>query len=62
MFALIAMEDAVRVQPQDLAKPLQQAVEGVIEGAFLDKVIPDTGLVIALYDIQVCGLCTAECV
>ena len=54
MFGLISVEDKVRVKPADLGKPLYEAVQTVLDDTFLDKVITDVGLVVSLYDIQVC--------
>lgn len=52
MFFLTALEDELRVLPQDLAKTPQAAVTEVIEQRYLDKALPDLGLAVTVYDIQ----------
>lgn len=52
MFILAALEDDIKVLPQDLTKTPQDAVTEVIEQRFLDRVIADLGLVTTVYDIQ----------
>mmetsp|Transcript_8658 Transcript_8658/g.14927 ORF Transcript_8658/g.14927 Transcript_8658/m.14927 type:complete len:213 (-) Transcript_8658:614-1252(-) len=52
MFILSALEDELRVQPQDLHKSPQEAVTEVIEQRYIDRVLPELGLVVTLYDIQ----------
>ena len=52
MFILSALDEEIRVQPQDLSKTPLDAVTEVIEQRFLDRVIPDLGLVVTLYDVQ----------
>lgn len=52
MFILTSISDDIRVQPQDLAKPPLDAVTDVIEQQFLDKVLPNLGLAVSLYDVQ----------
>lgn len=49
MFTVSTLEDNVRVEPSDLQNP--RAVQNVLEGAFLDTVIPELGLVITIFDI-----------
>jgi DNA-directed RNA polymerase subunit E'/Rpb7 len=51
MFVLSKLEADVRVAPKDLAKPPLAAVTEVLEGDYLDKVIPDLGLAVTIYDI-----------
>lgn len=51
MFVLCTLEDKLRVQPGDLGKPTLEAVTAEIERTYVDKVVPDLGLVITLYDI-----------
>lgn len=51
MFIVCTLEDKLRVQPQDLGKPTLEAVTAEIERTYFDKVVPDLGLVITLYDI-----------
>lgn len=53
MFRLISVEDTVRIRPSELAKPLLEAVQAVLEETFADKVISEVGLVVATYDVQV---------
>jgi len=49
MFVLCTLEDKLRVQPGDLGKPTLEAVTAEIERTYIDKVVPDLGLVITLY-------------
>lgn len=51
MFIVSTIEDKVRVHPQDLAKPTLEAVTAELERTYLDKVVPDVGLVITIFDI-----------
>lgn len=51
MFVLSVLEDDVRVLPSDLTKAPLDAVTDVLQSRFLDKVIPDLGLVITVYDV-----------
>eukprot|EP00850_Spirogloea_muscicola_P015172 SM000114S24135 [mRNA] locus=s114:165715:167771:- [translate_table: standard] len=52
MFQLAAVEDTVRVAPRDLQLPHLVAVRAELRRAYIDKVIRDVGLVVALYDVQ----------
>ncbi len=52
MFILSAVEEEVRVHPQDLHKSPLDAVTEVIEQRYIDRVLPDLGLVVTLFDIQ----------
>jgi DNA-directed RNA polymerase III subunit RPC8 len=52
MFVLSTIQGDVRVHPRDLNKPTPQAVTAVLEELYIDKVIPDLGLVTTLYDVQ----------
>ncbi|KAL6747919.1 DNA-directed RNA polymerase II, 19 kDa polypeptide, partial [Haematococcus lacustris] len=52
MFVLTAVEEEIRVQPADLNKRPIDAVTEMIEERFFDKVIPNVGLVVSLYDVQ----------
>ena len=52
MFDLVTIEDVVQIEPVDLRLPLADAVSAVLHRNFIDKVIPEVGLVVALYDIQ----------
>ena len=52
MFDLVTIEDAVQIEPVDLRLPLADSVSAVLHRNFIDKVIPEVGLVVALYDIQ----------
>ena len=51
MFIVSTIEDKVRVHPQDLAKPTLEAVTAELERTYIDKVVPDLGLVVTLFDI-----------
>lgn len=53
MFDLVTVEDAVQIEPVDLRLPLAEAVSAVLHRHFVDKVVPEVGLVVALYDLQV---------
>lgn len=53
MFRLVLVQESVRIKPADLCRPLAEAVLAELDGAYLDKVIADVGLVVATYDIQV---------
>lgn len=55
MFILTTVESDIRVHPKDLNKPPLVAVTDVIEQQFLDKVIPDLGLPVSIYDVQNIG-------
>jgi DNA-directed RNA polymerase subunit E'/Rpb7 len=51
MFVLSKLEADVRVSPQDLIKPPLTAVTEVLEKDYLDRVIPELGLVVTIYDV-----------
>jgi DNA-directed RNA polymerase III subunit RPC8 len=51
MFIISELQDKVRVQPQDLSRTPEDAVTAVIEQQYLDKVIPNLGLVVTVYDV-----------
>lgn len=51
MFIITHIEDQIRVLPADLTKAPLEAVTAVIEQRFLDKVIPNLGLVVTIYDV-----------
>ncbi|GIL79729.1 hypothetical protein Vretimale_12372 [Volvox reticuliferus] len=51
MFIITKIEDQIRVLPQDLTKTPVDAVTAVIEQRFVDKVIPNLGLVVTIYDV-----------
>ena len=51
MFIVSSLEDDIRVAPQDLTKAPLDAVTSVIEQRFVDKVIPNLGLVVTIYDV-----------
>lgn len=55
MFILTTIESDIRVHPKDLNKPPLVAVTDVIEQQYLDKVIPDLGLPVTIYDVQNIG-------
>lgn len=44
-----------RLPSQDLGRPTEVAVTSVIERSYLDRVVPDVGLVVTLYDILELG-------
>ena len=51
MFMLSTIEDHIRVEPAQLGLSTASAVEQEIKRLYFDKVIPNVGLVITLYDI-----------
>ncbi len=53
MFCITAIEDDVKVSPQDLGLPTYQAVTAEIDRTFSDKILHDVGLVIAVYQVRV---------
>jgi DNA-directed RNA polymerase III subunit RPC8 len=55
MFILTTIESDIRVHPKDLNKPPLVAVTDVIEQQYLDKVVPDLGLPVTIYDVQNIG-------
>lgn len=52
MFQLSILEHTLRLKPDLLSLPINEAVKGELEALFLDKVITDLGLCISVYDIQ----------
>lgn len=52
MFILSALQEEVRVLPCDLHLSPLDAVSEVIKQRFVDKVVPNLGLVVTLYDVQ----------
>lgn len=60
MFILTTIESDIRVHPKDLNKPPLVAVTDVIEQQYLDKVIPDLGLPVSIYDVQNIGAADPE--
>lgn len=61
MFILTTIESDIRVHPKDLNKPPLVAVTDVIEQQYLDKVIPDLGLPVTIYDVQNIGELLGTC-
>ncbi|KAL6767344.1 RPB4 [Auxenochlorella protothecoides x Auxenochlorella symbiontica] len=55
MFVLCTLEDKVRLAPKDLRLDTADAVTAVLEKTYLDRVIPDLGLVVTLYDLLEIG-------
>lgn len=51
MFVLSKIEADVKISPQDLIKPPLTAVTEVIEKEYLDRIIPELGLAITIYDV-----------
>ena len=51
MFWIVAVEDDVKVSPQDLGLPTYQAVAAELDRTFIDKILHDVGLVIAVYQV-----------
>lgn len=49
---LSVLDEEIRVLPKDLCKTPLEAVTEVIEHRFLDKVVPNLGLIVTLYDVQ----------
>lgn len=52
MFKLVTIEDTVQIPPNLFGYARERAVEHVINRQLSDRVIPDVGLVIALWDIE----------
>ncbi|WCJ21632.1 DNA-directed RNA polymerase III subunit rpc8 [Euphorbia peplus] len=52
MFYLSLLEHTLRVPPSLLSLPLQDAIKKELQHIFLDKVIPNLGLCISVYDIR----------
>ena len=51
MFNVCTVEDKLRVSPSELGKPTLEAVTAEIQNTYIDKVLPNLGLAITLYDI-----------
>ncbi|CAG9462270.1 unnamed protein product [Pedinophyceae sp. YPF-701] len=51
MFALARFEDVLRLAPKNLSRPLEEAIADIIVSTFVNKVVPDVGLIVTLYDI-----------
>jgi DNA-directed RNA polymerase subunit E'/Rpb7 len=51
MFILSRLSDDIRVLPSELSKPPLQSVTEVIQERYFDRVIPQLGLVVTLYDV-----------
>ncbi|KAG2260713.1 hypothetical protein Bca52824_080007 [Brassica carinata] len=51
MFCLSELEDTVRVPPDLLNIPLEDAIKSVLQKTFLDKVL-SIGLCVSIYDIR----------
>ena len=51
MFMLSSIEEHIRIEPSQLGVSPVSAVENQIQQLFFDKVIPDAGLVVSLYDV-----------
>jgi len=52
MFVLTELQDTLRIPPQSLSIPLQDAVTQEIASLYFDKVLKDLGLCVTLYDIK----------
>lgn len=46
------LEDSVRILPSELGKETLDAVTTVLELSYLDKVVPDCGLVVSIFEIS----------
>lgn len=51
MFQVIKIQDSVRVEPDQLGRPLPDATKAALTKTFVDKVVPSVGLVVTVYDI-----------
>ena len=51
MFLISTLIDTVPVAAQNLSKPTAKAVQEILEGLYLDKVFPDLGLGVAVYNV-----------
>lgn len=52
MFQLSKLEHTLRLKPDLLSLPINEAVKGELEALFVDKVIENLGLGISVYDIE----------
>ncbi|XP_078436954.1 RNA polymerase Rpb7 N-terminal domain-containing protein [Wolffia australiana] len=52
MFCLSVIEHDLRLPPHLLSLSLHKAIRGELENLFLDKVIPNLGLCVSVYDIK----------
>ncbi len=55
MFVQVLMKDKVRVDPQKFALDYEEAMEQFINDKYSNKIIPDVGLCISLYDFVEVG-------
>jgi DNA-directed RNA polymerase III subunit RPC8 len=53
MFVISTVEEEICVPPSESRLPRETAVTRVIEANFINKVVPDLGLVVTLWDIKV---------
>ena len=51
MFILSEIEDDIRVEPRYLGLSPLEAVMAVIQRRYIDRVVPDLGLVVTIYDV-----------
>lgn len=52
MFQVVRASDNVRVEPDQLGRPLPDSIKAALSASFIDKVVPDLGLVICVYDVE----------
>ncbi|KAK9083524.1 hypothetical protein Scep_029995 [Stephania cephalantha] len=52
MFFLSLIEHTLRLPPHLLGLPLDEAIKGELQHLFLDKVIPNLGLCVSVYDLR----------
>lgn len=52
MFVLTELQDTLRVPPESLSIPLQDAITKELAHLYFDKVLKDLGLCVTLYDIS----------
>lgn len=55
MFVLVVVEDKIKVQPDQFDQDLLTVLEDQIEIKYVNKVLPDSGLCISLYDFVEIG-------
>ncbi|KAL4558449.1 hypothetical protein LXL04_036649 [Taraxacum kok-saghyz] len=52
MFQLNKLEHTLRLKPDLLSLPINEAIQGELEDLFVDKIIENLGLCISVYDIE----------
>ncbi|KAK9459106.1 RNA polymerase III subunit Rpc25-domain-containing protein [Lipomyces oligophaga] len=55
MFVLSRISDLIRIEPSKFSKPTDEAIEEEINTKYANKVLPDLGLCVCLYDLLEVG-------